>query len=148
MQVFLRIPYKHRRVAKAAGAHWSPSCKRWYVIDRISYRNCKQWHLPETPEVRAWLNDISLTKHYGEPTPNPMRNTACDNRGQLKSRTKTRERQERDLRKDRSRRAQETKYTQLRMGKAAARGNPGRNPASTFHGSSTEIHSVTVKLPL
>jgi hypothetical protein len=64
VKVYLRVPFGEHRQAKAAGAHWEASSKQWYVVDRVSYRRCKPWHLPETPEVHAWAADKQTEEFY------------------------------------------------------------------------------------
>jgi len=65
MRVYLTVPYHQRHAAKAKGAHWDKTARKWYVIDRPSFRACKKWHPYElSPEIASWLNDSATDLAY------------------------------------------------------------------------------------
>ena len=143
MKVFLKVPYDERREAKALGAHWDPSEKRWYVLSRPEFIACKRWWPEITDEIRSWLNDLELTKYYGEAvssTRNPPRQTSSYERDKIIRRIVSP--------KQKLRHQKHAKYhPHLRVGKLP-QGKTLRFPADTNSGSSTLIRSITVKLPL
>lgn len=55
MKFYLRVPYSERLQAKALGARWEPSTKRWYVLSETAYHACKRWAQPLTAEQREYL---------------------------------------------------------------------------------------------
>jgi hypothetical protein len=65
MQIFLRVPYGQKNHAKANGAHWCQSRKRWYVIDPASFRKCVRWYDGEMTEaIKTWLDDPIREQRY------------------------------------------------------------------------------------
>ena len=143
MQIFLRVPYEQRRHAKSRGAHWCKSKKLWYVIDTVSFRRCYQWFAGEiTEEIKAWLDDPLRAKYFPD-TPAPARQTSAREDDRLLRVIKSAQKEARDARH---------LYVQKQKWKGKLKTgswrNAARKPAGPFSGSSTEIRSVTVKLPL
>ena len=67
MRVYLNVPFAEKAAAKARGAHWDISARRWYVVDRPSYRACRKWQLSiQSPEVEKWLNDTTTDLAYSQ----------------------------------------------------------------------------------
>jgi len=148
LKVILQVPYSDRREAKRRGAHWDPSTKKWYVLSRPEFLACRHWWPVWTDEAKAelysWLKDLSLTKQYGEAvasTPNPVRRTSSREPDRVVRRIKSPKNQKRQKRHQKY-------HPHLKVGSAKIAALQRRFPASAFGDSSTEIHSITVKLPL
>lgn len=44
--LLLNVPYSEKDEAKALGAYWNPTLKRWYVKDQSCYHRFARWILP------------------------------------------------------------------------------------------------------
>ena len=64
VKIYLRVPYHHRREAKARGAHWDPIRKLWYVLSTEAFNACQPWKTDISAEQKAWLYDkVRLAKY-------------------------------------------------------------------------------------
>jgi len=142
MKVFLRVPYEQRRQARAMGACWDPVHKKWYVVSRTAFMDCKPWWPVVNDEVMSWLHDTELSKYFGEAmaTPNFPRQTSSYEPDRLLRKISSVKKKKRQQRRDKH-------HPHLKVGKPI-RGKLARISAGPFSDSQTCIRSVTVKLPL
>lgn len=47
--IFLNVPYAEKDEARALGARWNPTRKRWYVPDGVDVAPFAKWHAAEGP---------------------------------------------------------------------------------------------------
>ncbi len=64
MKFYLKVPYPERRTAKAAGALWEPSTKRWYCVSETVWNRCRAWQLPLTTEQQEYLASPARAAAY------------------------------------------------------------------------------------
>lgn len=70
-RIWLNVPYVEKEGAKAQGARWDASYKRWYAPTQEVANACKRWALPVVtpPAARGVQTSLGLTRGAVKPVP-------------------------------------------------------------------------------